>query len=206
MIPILSGKIESELLIPGTTHSIPHQYVIFFATASVATIAGMICFETAIRVIYHTVLAYTPGDNMILLLLRTIWTIRSRAKPDIRFEKEALSRTDYRYLLLNIAITCMYTSATLAAIYSAYILPQYRVTSLSFAFIINGIGTFIFVTMIDPYISSLTDSAMADSSMFPGFYFRIMSFIWSRLAGVLVSLLTFHLFVSLITGSIRVLR
>jgi len=119
---------------------------------------------------------------------------------------DKLTRTDYTYLLLNVFITCIYTSATLAAIYSAYLLPQYRVTSLSFAFFINGVGTFIFVTMIDPYVSSLTDAAMGNKESFPKFYFRIRCFLLSRFAGVLISALTFHAFIFIIVKGISLMN
>lgn len=205
MIPLLSKRIENSLGSHATAQPVPNNYLVLLFFALAGSLLGFICFRAAIGVIYRTVTAYTPHANIILLLLRALLPGAAIAPP-LKAQLTAFSKTDWRYLVLNLLITCVYTSATLAAIYSAYRAPQYRLTSLSFAFLINGAATLVYVTMVDPYVSSLTDLAMARPELIPRFYYRIRWFLYSRMAGVVLALLTFKLFLFLIVFCVGIMK
>ena len=206
MVPILSKQIESSLIINPKPADIPNDYIPFFGMAIIGTWVGTLCFKQSIKFIYYTVVAYDVQSNILLQMLKVLLTLRAKENIQLHIATVNFKKIDYQYILLNVLVTCIYTSATLAAIYSAYIVPQYRVTSLSCAFLINGVGTVIFATILDPYVTSITDATIAGTETFPHFYYRIKVFIYSRLVGVVLSIGTFHLFIYLITKSITYLQ
>ncbi len=198
LIPILSKRIESQLDGKSLTNEIPNDYYGLFIIAILASILGFLLFEKAVKLLFVSVIEFKSGSNMLFQVIKSFFTSGDSIIENLQTVKITFSFTDIKYLFLNAIITCIYTGATLAAVYSAYVIPRFRVTSLSFSFLINGIATFIFVTMIDPYISLLTDEAMNDKTKFSHFYSLIKYFMLARIAGVVLSAFTFKIFIRII--------
>ena len=202
IIPMLSQSIERDLSSGVGQPVIPSNYFAILGFGILGSVAGILFLERFVVLLYYTVNSYTTGDNTALLFIRQVFNRQKREELNLTIEKSTSFSIEWRYLFLNMLITLVYTSATLAAIYSAYLVPQYRVTSLSLSFIINGLATLAFVTIIDPYVSDFTDDAMAGKESFPKFYYRIRRFVVARFMGVLLSLLTFRLFVTVLVNCI----
>lgn len=202
IIPLISKKIESELAEGKHYNSIPSTYLLLLILAIVGTILGMIFFSRCVSLLLKSVNGYQPGKSILWVIIKNLPSVFTSAPVQIPIEKTIVDKTVFRYLFLNGAITCVFTSATLAAIYSSYIAPQYRVTALGLAFLLNGIASFFYTVVIDPYLSLLTDTAYNGKLATANYFYYIIMFIRSRFAGVLFALFTFRFFTWLIVKSI----
>ena len=194
IIPLLSGKIEKEIQQGHTYTQVPLHYLWLLLAAVAGCMAGILFFSRSIRFFLRCVEHYTPNTNLVMVVSKAVFAKSAETVP-ITAEKYQLNKTDWRYLALNVLVICVFTSSTLAALYCAYLVPAFRVTALSTAFLLNGIASFFFAAVIDPYLSILTDATYNGHMKAANFYYFVRVFLWSRMAGVLLSLATFQVFI-----------
>ncbi|CCO09245.1 lipid II flippase Amj family protein [Desulforamulus hydrothermalis] len=65
-----------------------------------------------------------------------------------------------KFLVLNVLVTGIYTTAVLSAIYAGALYPEFRSTAAFLSGIINGIATVLFATVVDPTAAGITDQAL----------------------------------------------
>ncbi len=83
--------------------------------------------------------------------------------PNRKFFKQALTEKltiPRKFLILNIVITGVYTTAVLSSMYACALYPDFRTTTAYLSGVINGIATILFATVVDPTAASITDQAL----------------------------------------------
>ena len=65
-----------------------------------------------------------------------------------------------RLMLLNVAVTAIYTTGVLSSLYAAYLYPGQAVAASQSTGLINGIATILLTILIDPRISLLSDKSL----------------------------------------------
>ncbi|HOV80026.1 MAG TPA: DUF2837 family protein [Bacillota bacterium] len=67
------------------------------------------------------------------------------------------------FLLMNIAVTCFYTTGMLSALYAGALYPDFRTTATALSMIVNGFATVLGAVVVEPAVSAITDEALDGS-------------------------------------------
>ena len=192
--PLLAKRIEENI-----THKVLHgaatDFRLLLVAATVATLAGMIMTPTFQRLFTVAVEKFKDYRSIYRVMLKGVTktglvyiknSIAIPSKENISFYKNH-NHIPFRYILYNTVATAVWSTGVLSALYAGYLNPDVRVTSSQLSSIINGVATIIFIVLIDPYFSILTDDAAGKK--IGQAYFR-RSIVWlgaSRLAGTLLA-------------------
>ncbi|MFC0214142.1 lipid II flippase Amj family protein [Paenibacillus chartarius] len=143
------------------------QFRLIIASASVGTLTAILLFPSAVllskRIISHLEVA---GSLPQLLISSVSLHKMKNARSHLRFPRLAmLSRLRIggipkRLVVLNIAVTAIYTIGVLAALLASTFVHESSTAASQSSGLINGVATILLTLFIDPQIGLLTDKVM----------------------------------------------
>ncbi|MWV45101.1 DUF2837 family protein [Paenibacillus sp. HJL G12] len=92
-----------------------------------------------------------------------------------------------RLMVLNMAVTAIYTVGVLSALYAAYLWPAFRLTASTSSGLINGLATILLTLLIDPRIALLSDKTLRGESSLGRMNRVFGHMMMSRMAGTLLA-------------------
>jgi hypothetical protein len=195
--PLLAKTVENDIK-HGTFNNIEaFRYVIFSCT--LATICGAFLIPTFQRVLSKAVINFSVHKSVPKLILHGF------SKTGILYFKDNLSlpakqnitqigeerNFPWKIFLLNVVAVAILTIGVLAAVYAAYLNPEYRTTASNLSAFINGFATILMFAFIDPHLSAMTDDVMLGNCSEATFRRYIVYMTLARLAGTLLAQLIF---------------
>jgi hypothetical protein len=76
------------------------------------------------------------------------------------FRKISLSGIPKSFLIINVAVTSIYTIGVLCSLLAGAYLPEFRATAIQLSGIVNGMATVMFSLFVDPSGARITDQAV----------------------------------------------
>ena len=192
--PFLAKRVESSILDPGL-HHLALDFALVMGAASLATLAGGLLIPSFQRYSTAAVGAFRRTRSMPRLMVRAV-TPRGLA---LLTESVALPRyanvwqlrlggaVPAGIIVLNVAVTALWTVGVLAAIYAGSLEPQFRVTASTLSAIINGVATIMIFVIVDPFLAGLTDDVVSGRASDRDFRRAVIWMVVSRLAGTLLA-------------------
>ncbi|MVO98930.1 DUF2837 family protein [Paenibacillus sp. N10] len=170
----------------------PFRYVLI--SSSVGTAIAILLFPTLVA-LSARMIAHFEVTGSIPLMLKATANIHSvkRAKRHIRLPRlEMLSRlrvggVPKRLIVLNVAVTAIYTVGVLAALYASAFTPDGKSQATMSSALINGIATIIMTLFLDPRVALLTDRAMSGKASQESMNKMFGLLMLSRLAGTILA-------------------
>jgi len=191
--PLLAKRIEANLNSPGLLADFRWLLV----AASVATIGGALLIPTFQRIFSRAVLSFQKHRSMLRLLLsafspggiallKDFVTIPAAAnlKP---FDHPGPRSFPTRAVLLNIAVTALWTAGIFAANFAGKLHPELRSTCSNLSGIVNGLATILMFVFIDPDLSVMTEDVVEGRVREPAFRRMVIWLVGSRLAGTILA-------------------
>ncbi|WP_426333051.1 lipid II flippase Amj family protein [Paenibacillus silvae] len=135
--------------------------------ATIGTAIAIFCFPTMVKLSSRMVVHFEAAGSipgMVRNLLKRS-KIRNAAyyitPPSWQMAKRLVQHgMPRRLMLLNVAVTAIYTTGVLSSLYSAYLYPAQAVAASQSTGLINGMATILLTILIDPRISLLSDRSI----------------------------------------------
>lgn len=164
----LLGSLVDQAVLHGTSARLADDFRLVLAAATLGAVVGAGAVPTFVRVFSRAILAFERAGSVLGLLARAV---SPRAllsvSHDVRPPGLELGRrldfrgVPYGFLVLNVAITAIYTTGVLSALYAGALVPNYRTTATQLSGVINGFATVLFVLAVDPVAALVTDQVLA---------------------------------------------
>jgi len=195
--PLLAKTVENDIAHSIFSNTEAFRYVILSCT--LATVVGALLIPTFQRVLSRAVINFSEHKSVPRLLLHSF------SKAGILYFRDNLTLPakqnlmqlgterafPWKIFLLNVAAVAILTIGVLAAVYAAYINPQYRTTASSLSAFINGFATILMFAFIDPHLSAMTDDVVLGKCAEATFRRYIVYMTLARLLGTLLAQLLF---------------
>lgn len=192
--PFLAKRIETALASGAGDALIWDLRLVLFAAAA-SVLLGILLVPTGQRMFAAAITFFQANRSTTRLLLRSVTpaglsTIRDSValpSPETLLSLKKPRGVSWAVLAANAAAQGLLAVGVLAALYSGYLVPEFRVTASQMTAIVNGFATILLFALIDPQISALTDDVV-DGSVSEATFRRAM--IWvslSRLVGTLLA-------------------
>ncbi|AEF94585.1 hypothetical protein Desca_1737 [Desulfotomaculum nigrificans CO-1-SRB] len=167
------GTLLGALLIPTFITVFTKGIYLFDQVKSVPKMVGMVIFSPGKVAKSAREAVRVPNRQFFVQAIR---------------EKLTIPR---KFLVLNVFVTGIYTTAVLSSLYAGALFPEFRATATLLSGIINGIATILFATVVDPTAAGLTDQALRQER--PEKDIKQMSFYLAltRLTGTLLAQIFF---------------
>lgn len=192
--PLLAKRIETGILNPAQFNA-TSDYVLIIGAASAATLVGGLLIPTFQRLSTVAVGSFHRSRSMPRLLWRSLTPrglsvlTQSAAIPSYQNLEAIKLPTDVpvKVMVMNFAVSALWTVGVIASIYAGLLEPDYRVTASSLSATINGVATIMMFMLIDPYLAGLTDDATKGRVREDFFRKVIIWMIVSRFLGTLAA-------------------
>lgn len=183
---------------------------IIILAAAIGTMIAIFLFPTMVRWSARLVVHLEKAGS-IPAMMKSLFRL-SKLKnawyyvrlPQISMLKQLLSgRLPRRLMILNAAVTAIYTCGVLATLYAAYINPEQAITASQSTGLINGIATIMLALLIDPKLALLSDRTLRGEISVSHMNKIYGSMFVSRLAGTVLAqvlLVPFALWIGFIIG------
>lgn len=163
----LLGSLVDDSIAKGTSFFLLDEFRLVIFAATVGSILGAALIPTFISIFTRGIRGLEDAGSVPRLLLigtsrKGLRAIRgSITRPTGNMlRKVQVSSLPKTFLILNVAITAVYTIGVLASIYAGVLLPAYRLTASQLSGIINGTATILFALLVDPKAALITDQAI----------------------------------------------
>lgn len=191
--PLLAKHVERQILSPvGATVESDLRWLLVAAT--LASLVGIVAIPTFQRLFAHAIDSLGSHRSMPRLLLRALsFSAARHLRRSIQVPAiENITRLRFRdlpwrMLAYNALASAMLTVGVFASLYAGFLRPELRVTANNLSPVVNAVSTILLIIFIDPYVSLLTDDAIAGRST-EGHFRRCMAWLAaSRLAGTVIA-------------------
>lgn len=175
------------------------RYVI--GSATLGTLLGALLIPSFVNIFTRLILVFervgsVPGMFLLLFLSpsrlkRLLGEIKLPPRGMLKRAREPVSGLPTTFLLLNVAVTGIFTTGVLSALYAGALYPEYRTSATLLSSIVNGVAQVLFATVVDPTAARITDQALRGERSQADV--KRMSFYLAatRLAGTLLAQLIF---------------
>ncbi|WP_178024688.1 lipid II flippase Amj family protein [uncultured Paenibacillus sp.] len=138
---------------------------IILLAGSAGTLLAMFLFPTCVNLFERVIAKLEVAGSLPKLVTSVSVTQLKNArhyfrKPSLRLRSFRLLGVPKRFVLLNIAVTAIYTVGVLASLYAAYLVPALSTTASQTSGIINGVATILLTIFIDPQLGLITERAL----------------------------------------------
>ncbi|TVY05519.1 lipid II flippase Amj family protein [Paenibacillus cremeus] len=164
--PLTGGLIDAAK--KGTGIPLQTEFHLILAAASIGTILSIVLFPTMVFVFMRLVAHLEIAGSIPALVKQSVSIDKlKRIKRKVRMPRvEMLMRLRVggipkRLLVLNTAVTGIYTVGVLSSLYASYLVPAHALAASQSSGLINGIATILLTIFIDPRVALLSDKAMA---------------------------------------------
>lgn len=192
--PFLAKRVENAIN-DYAMHDLRTDFALVLVSASLATLVGGALIPTVQRYASRGVAAFKRDRSMLRLMGRSLTRggmavlASSVAWPRWRtFRRQGgLPALPVGMVLLNAAVSALWTVGVLSAIYAGVLDPEYRVTASTLSALINGGATILMFVLVDPYLAGLTDDVVAGEEG-EGHFRRVVAWmVAGRFAGTLLA-------------------
>ena len=188
----LIGSIVGLSIARGLNPVNDMRTVIFASTAG--TILGILLIPTFLRVFTVAVKRLELTGSVPALVVEALQAnnikriIKSATRPSkTMLEKLRFREIPKRLLILNAAVTGIYTVGILAANYAALLVPeQSRLAAVGSSGMINGIASILLTFFIDPKSAIITDQALREKRPYGDVKALVILLIATKLIGTLL--------------------
>jgi Alternate to MurJ len=189
----LAKHVERNILAGGTA-GIESDLRWLLIAAALASVVGLAAIPTFQRLFGVAIESLARHRSLPRLFLRAMsfstWrhlktSLAVPAKENITALN--LHQVSWSMLVYNALASAMLTVGVFAALYAGYRRPELRLTANNLSPVINAVSTILLIMFIDPYISLLTDDAVAGRISESQFRRCIVMLGGSRLAGTIIA-------------------
>jgi hypothetical protein len=189
--PLLAKRVETHLGSP----SLLSDFRWLLLAGSVATVVGALLIPTFQRVFSRAVLHFQKHRSIPRLLLHALFrggvahikdVVAIPAAGNLKL-LNGRSSVAPGILLLNVAVTALWTVGIFAALFAGNLNHELRGTSSNLSSLINGLATIFMFIFIDPNLSVMTDDVVDGRMSEPSFRRAVIWLVGSRLAGTLLA-------------------
>lgn len=185
-----------------------YEFRLIILISTVGTIAGAFLIPSFQRLLSKAVMKFSEKKSIPKLLFFGFKKSSLKQLPaqikfpnsdNFRISSYFMDDFPYKVFFLSIIMNALITTGVLSSLYAGFIEPSVRATSSTLVAVVNGGAMIIFMIIIDPYLSLLTDEAVNDN--FPEATFRktVRVLVISRLIGTVLAQFLFVPFAYLIT-------
>lgn len=192
--PFLGKRIEESLTGPAGAQLLS-DFRWLLASATLAAVVGALAVPTFQRIFSRAVEHFQVHRSVPRLLMHGF------AKGGLSYIRDAVTlpapahlgefrraaAVPVRVIVLNVLAQALLTVGVFASLYAGYLDPQFRVTSVSLASVINGAATILLFVFIDPHLSIMTDDVMDGRTSEATFRRAVVWLAASRVAGTLLA-------------------
>ena len=192
--PIL-GFMVDESILSTANNAIPmlvqqFRWVVFFAFIG-SLIGGIL---TPVFVESHMFIIHKLSKGTFLLRAVLSLCVPQKNHPFIlglkhlkpSFELFKLKQLPKHFLILNVFVTAFYTIGVLCALIAGALIPEFRATAINLSGIVNGMGTILMATMVDPVGARITDQVAHLERPKQDIYNVVFYLVLGRLLGTLI--------------------
>ncbi|MCZ8517698.1 lipid II flippase Amj family protein [Paenibacillus filicis] len=136
-------------------------------SASGGTLLSIALFPTAVRLAVRLISKLEAAGSIPRMVATSVTVEQLRqVKHHVRYPRlEMLKRLraggiPKRLLLVNAAVTGIYTVGVLCSLFASTLIPEHRMTASMSSGLINGIATILLTVFVDPQVALLMDKAM----------------------------------------------
>ncbi len=191
--PLLAKRVEERIVHGAAASAEDFRWLLLAAT--LATALGALLIPTFQRLYAAYVEVFARDRSLPRLLARSLSpSLAVHLRQSLAMPRwETLTRLRERphipwsMTLLNMLATALWTVGVFAALYAGHLRPELRVTSVQLSAVVNGIATILMFTVVDPYLSVLTDDVAAGTLDERTFRSSIVWLVASRLAGTMAA-------------------
>lgn len=90
-------------------------------------------------------------------------------------------------IVLNTLAVALWTVGVFSALYAGYLNPELRVTASTLSAVVNGLATIVLFTVIDPYLSVITDDVVAGKTSEGVLRRTVVWMVGSRMVGTVLA-------------------
>jgi len=191
--PLLAKHVEQKILAGGSS-GIESDLRWLLVAAALASVVGIVAIPTFQRLFGLAIESLARHRSLPRLFLRAMsfstWrhfktSLAVPAKENVTALN--LRQVPWTMLVFNALASAMLTVGVFAALYAGYMRPELRLTANNLSPVINAVSTILLIMFIDPYISLLTDDAVAGRISESQFRRSIVTLGASRLAGTVMA-------------------
>lgn len=190
--PLLGLLVDNSILSDSTTAiealTLSFRWIIF--SAFLGTLIGAVLIPFSIRFYTCIIFEISKGNNLFIALFNSF---KSKLKQDTKASSKIslasllnLGTLPKNFLFFNIAVTAVYTIGVLCSLLAGAMLPEYRSTAINLSGIVNGIGTLLLATMVDPIGARVTDQVASSERPNLDIYKVVFFLVLGKLVGTLV--------------------
>lgn len=174
------------------------RVVILAATAG--TVLGALFIPAFVQLFSRAILLFEEAGSvprllgMIFFSPRRVWGYARRVRVPREFLRQAARQKlaiPKAFLLLNVAVTGVYTTGVLSALYAGALFPLYRQTATLLAPLVNGVATILAATVVDPTAAMITDQALRGVRSEEDVKLMVMYLAVTRLLGTVLAQVLF---------------
>jgi hypothetical protein len=191
--PVLAKRVEQNVLTGATGHGIA-DFRWLLLSASLATVVGALFTPSFQRIFTRGVQAFAHSRSTVKVMLRALspmglayiaHSIVLPAGSNLRHLRQ--QRLPLGVLAVNAGATAIWTVGVFASMYAAYLNPNLRATTSNLSSVVNGLATILLFTIVDPWLSVVTDDVMQGRSSDAYFRRSVTGLLGSRLAGTVLA-------------------
>lgn len=172
------------------------RWVIGFA--SIGTLFGILLLPSFVAIFVKAIPKLEMAGSVPQLLTRTLSIHemrrvgRTMRRPRLSMlHRFRIADVPKRLIILQIAITGIYTVGVLSATYAALLAPDHAIQAANSSGLINGIATIMLTLFVDPKVALMTDQALQRKKP-PSTVTTVAGvLVFSKLAGTLLAQLLF---------------
>ncbi|MGD6845397.1 lipid II flippase Amj family protein [Bacillus infantis] len=170
------------------------------AASTIGTLLGIGFIPTFLRIFSKAVdkLEVKGSIPSIVIEALQVTNIKRIAKSTLKPKKHMLQKLRYkeipkRFLLLNTAITAIYTIGVVSAYYaSIFVAEEFRLAASASSGMINGIATIMLTLLVDPQSAIITDQALRKKRPYGDVKALVILLIGTKLLGTLFAQLLIY--------------
>ncbi|MFX0561107.1 lipid II flippase Amj family protein [Tepidibacillus infernus] len=173
------------------------RFRLIILSATIGSFLGALLIPTFIRIFSQAIVKLELYGSIPHLLRRTltIGKIRRIGKefspPRVNIHRFRIAGVPKRLIILQIAITAIYTVGVLAAMFASLLVPEHATRAVMSSGIINGIATILYTVFVDPQVALLTDEVIHDKKSYLNISNMVGVLIMGKIVGTLIGQLIF---------------
>ena len=190
------GNIVDKTILIGTQASLSElelYFRLFIFVAFIGSLVGLFFAPTMVKLNQKLIEKFMISGSFPKVIIsafhpkNSLKIIRCFQWPRFsQLKTISLKHIPKQFLMLNIAVTAIYTIGVLCALLAGAYLPDLRATAIQLSGIVNGIATILFALFVDPSGAKITDEAAHKKRPESDVKSVVFYLIMGRLIGTLV--------------------
>ena len=192
--PILGLLVDETILINSNAalQNLIKDFRWIIFSAFLGSLLGGLLLPLSVKLYTECILNISKGNNLLFAFMKAIPKMGQAKHFNFKsslvtikqlFNIKTLPKS---FLVLNVCVTAVYTIGVLCSLLAGAILPEFRSTAIQLSGIVNGIGTLLLATMVDPIGARITDQVASAERPEVDIFKVVFYLVCGRLLGTLV--------------------